>query len=131
MRGSALIAIAALFTTPAMAAGVLPFMGAFGNAGGCQLYALGSVPDDDYMLLTPDTFASYGTACDFDALAATEAEVFTVTGICQSEGEAGSGPNSLRVIDHGKDGFGVQFDGLEEWGPFRACPPTRFDADAV
>ena len=122
-RIGATILLAAL-ATPALAAGVLPIGGAFGNPGGCHYFATGDVPNDDFALLTPDTFASYGTACDFEALVSTENGVFIIRATCQAEGEEGAGPDHLKVIDHGVDGYGVQFEGLEEWGPYKACPPA-------
>ena len=78
----------ALLATPALA-GVLPFEGVFGNVDGCHLYMTGDFPSDDVFLLTPDTFTSYGTGCDFESLAATIGSVFSVNATCSSEGEAG------------------------------------------
>jgi hypothetical protein len=116
-----------LLATPAIAAGVLPFEGAFGNVDGCKLYATGQFLSDDVFLLTQDTFASYGTGCDFESLVSTDAAVFTVRATCSSEGEDGVTDGQVRIIDHGAKGYGIQFEGLEEWGPYTACPPAPGD----
>jgi hypothetical protein len=109
--------------TPALAAGVLPFVGAFGDDGGCAFYTDGVAPEGDgYFLLTPDSFASYGTRCDFESGAAIDAATLTVKAVCSAEGEQGGGPDHLLVIGHGAAGYGVKFDGLDEWGPWPACP---------
>ncbi len=112
-----------LLATPALAAGVLPLGGPFGNVDGCHLFATGQFVSDDVFLLTPDTFQSYGTGCDFETLVSSADSVFTVHATCSSEGEAGLDGELVRIIDHGVDGYGIQFDGIEEWGPYKACPP--------
>jgi hypothetical protein len=112
-----------LLATPAIAGGILPFKGAFGNADGCHLYATGQFLSDDVFLLTPDTFASYGTGCDFEALVSAANSVFTVQATCSAEGEVGLTDDLVRIIDHGTEGYGIQFESLEEWGPYTACPP--------
>jgi hypothetical protein len=121
-RAGAVLLVAVL-SSPAFA-DVLPIGGIFGNNDGCRLFATGRVDGDAYMLLTPDTFSSYGTGCDFESLASTDGPVFTVSATCSAEGEAGVTTDTVRIIDHGSDGYAIQFDGLEEWGPMTACPPV-------
>jgi hypothetical protein len=117
------VLIVTFLATPALAAGVLPFSGAFGNAGGCHFFNTGDVPGDDFAVLTPDTFSSYGTGCDFDALLSLDKGVATVSAICQSEGEAGAEKSTVEIIDHGTDGYSIRFDAEDEFGPYLACPP--------
>ena len=117
-----------LSATPTLA-GVLPFDGIFGNSGGCHYFATGDVPGDDFALLTPDTFASYGTACDFEALVSADKGVFNVSAVCQSEGEAGSDKDKVLIIDHGSEGYSIRFDEQDEFGPYKACPPVELGAD--
>ena len=124
------VATITLIATPALAEGVLPFDGAFGNEAGCHLYATGEGVGDGYLLLTPDTFASYGTACDFEALVSSDKPVFTLKAVCQAEGKTRTGPDHLQVIDHGVEGYGVKFDGLDEFGPLKTCPPIDLDGSS-
>lgn len=120
-----------LLAMSAIAARVLPFDGAFGNRDGCHLFATGEFLSDDVFLITPDTFASYGTGCDFETLVSTENSVFTVKATCSSEGEEGLTGELVRIIDHGSEGYGIQFESLEEWGPYTACPPAPGDDDGT
>jgi hypothetical protein len=119
-----------LLATPALA-GVLPFEGAFGNVDGCHLYMTGDFRSDDVFLLTPDTFTSYGTACDFEELLSSNSVMLTIDAICSSEGEEGSGAERVTIINHGEEGYGIRFEGLEEWGPYAACPVTELDDGGV
>ena len=121
------VLIVTFFTTPALAAGVLPFTGAFGNAGGCHLFNTGDVPGDDFAVLTADSFSSYGTGCDFDALLSMGKGVDTVSAICQSKGEARAEKSTVEIIDHGVDGYGIRFNAQDEFGPYPACPPSNLD----
>jgi hypothetical protein len=113
-----------LLSTPSLAGGVLPFEGAFGNAGGCRFYNHGGTPSEDFMLLTPDTFAAHAAACDFDALISHDQAVFLVSAVCQGAGDGREGMDQLQVIDHGAEGYGIKFEDIAEWGPWTACPPS-------
>ena len=119
-----------VLATPALA-GVLPFDGAFGNVDGCHLYMTGDFRSDDVFLLTPDTFTSYGTGCDFEELLSSNEVVFSIKAACSSEGEAGTESDLVTVINHGAEGYGIRFDGLDEWGPYAACPVTKLDDGGV
>jgi len=111
--------------TPSIA-GVLPFDGAFGNAKGCALYSDGAIPDGhgEFYLLTPNTFASYPVQCDFVSSSPdAPSELFANT-ICRTaDGETAK--DSMRLIDHGPAGYGIKVVGLDELGPFPACPPKK------
>ena len=111
-----------LLATPALAAGVLPFEGIYGNADGCHFFATGDFASDDVFLITPDTFSSYGTGCDFESLVTAADSVFTVKATCSSEGEDGLASNIVTIIGHGTAGYSIQFEGLDEWGPYPRCP---------
>lgn len=120
MRALPLLAFAAL-------AGVLPFTGAYGNAAGCHLYVTGEALSDDIFLLTPDSFFTYATGCDFDALVGKDATGFDVSAICASEGETDTLPETIRILDDGPAGYAVKFSDTDAFGPFAACPPISDD----
>lgn len=110
--------ILAILATPAIAAGVLPFDGAFGNAPGCHLYATGE-GKGDYQLLTGDTFAARAVACDFQSLVTADGGVFRVSAVC------GRGEEAVTITDNGTDGYSVKLVDDLAWGPLKACPPTE------
>jgi hypothetical protein len=111
-------------TTPALAAGTLPFEGAFGDEAGCLLYNTGRM-SPDYQLLTPDTYASPSIGCDFNALVSSDGVVFVIDAVCSPGGRS-----TVRVSDLGKDGFAVSVDdraGLVR--ELKACPPAGPDQE--
>jgi hypothetical protein len=113
-----------LFASPAIAAGTLPFEGAFGNDAGCLLYNTGRT-SPDYQLLTPDTYASPAIGCDFNALVSSDGVVFVVDAVCSPGGKS-----TVRVSDLGKDGYAVSVDdkdGLVR--ELKACPPAGPDQE--
>ena len=107
---------------PASAA-VLPIIGAYGNAAGCQAYYTGTIEGDDYLLLTADTFSSYGSGCDFAELMSSAEETLVVSGICFDEGEEGSRIDSVIITGTADGGIYVELEGLEPLGPIHLCPP--------
>ena len=118
-------------STPALADGVLPLARAFGNAAGCAFYNTGAPPvGDDYLLLTPDSFASHDIACDFAALASSGGGAFTIKALCQAAGQGTTAPDHLQVVDHAADGYGIKFDGIDEIGPLKACLPAGSDGSS-
>jgi len=118
--------IVALLATPALATGVLPFDGAFGNEAGCHLWATGNM-ESDYQLLTPDTYSSATIGCDFGALVSSDGVVFIVDAVCSPGGKS-----TVRVSDLGTDGFAISVDdrdGLVRG--LKACPPADLDPSKV
>ncbi len=111
--------------TPAIA-GVLPFDGAFGDSAGCALYSAGTIPtgQGEFYLLTPNTFASYPVQCDFLSAASGGPSVLAAQTVCRTAtGETAK--DSMRLIDHGAAGYGIKVEGIDELGPFPACPPKQ------
>ena len=89
--GGVLIAIGlAALATPVLANAVLPLEGIFGNASGCDYFMTGELGSDDLLLLTPDTFTTYGTGCYFESLTASTDYSYTISALCTAEGEEGS-----------------------------------------
>ena len=119
--GVALLACAA----PAVA-GVLPFDGAFGNDRGCALYSDGKVPDGqgEFFLITSNTFASYPVQCDFTSVAPGDGGQLLAKTICRTA-DGAVAKDSMILIDHGADGYGVKVGDLAEFGPYGACPPKK------
>jgi hypothetical protein len=70
------------------------------------------------------SFAGQAALCDFEALLSADKGVFTVSAVCQGAGDGRQGVDQIRVIDHGADGYGIQFEDIAEWGPWKACPPS-------
>jgi hypothetical protein len=109
--------------TGTASAAVLPIVGIYGNAAGCQAYFTGNFDDDAYLLLTPDTFSAYASACDFAELVSSSDDVLVVSGVCFEEGEEESRIDTVTVMGSADEAFFVQFDGLGPMGPLNLCPP--------
>ncbi|MEO5805855.1 hypothetical protein [Devosia sp.] len=109
------------FAGPASAE-VLPIIGVYGNAAGCVAYASGNIDSDDFVFLTPDSFSSYGSGCDFDTLVSAVDGVFTLGGVCSAEGEEGTTMDSVVVSGSSIDGYFVKLEGLDTIGPLKLCP---------
>lgn len=125
MRAGHFGAFVLLFVaTPALAADVLPIAGAYGNDQGCDLYSHGKIPtgQGEFFLLTPNQFASYPVRCEFRAAADSGTYGIVVNAACTAaSGE--SDIETLRIISHGADGYGLKPQGGDEAGPWPACPP--------
>jgi len=117
MRRALFLAIC-LFTTPSIAAGVLPFDGIYGNESGCHLYATGDRGAGDYLLLTPDTFSSAALGCDFGALVSSDGVVFIVDAVCSPGGKS-----TVRISDFRSKGFALSVDNRNGlWRDLMPCP---------
>ena len=112
--------------TPVFADGILPFDGIFGNQSGCHLYATGEKLSDDYLLLTPDTFASGKIGCDFNALLSSDNAIFTIDAVCSP-----GGPRRVTVTGFGEDGYTIRLDAQTFVGPIAACPDLFTLGEAV
>ena len=108
-----------LFATPALADGVLPFDGVFGNPTGCHLYATGEMLGDGYLLLTGDTFSSKTVACDFETLASSNEVFFTVDAVCSPGGK-----QQVTIGVSGHDGLTIRLDAQTFVGPLAPCAPV-------
>ena len=117
-RIGATIILTAL-ATPALADGVLPVDGVFGNPAGCHLYATGEMLGEDWMVLTADTFSSKKIGCDFNTLAASNAVLFTVDAVCSPGGK-----RQVTIGVSGQDGLTVRLDDQTFVGPLPPCGPA-------
>ncbi len=108
---------AAFISTPALADGVLPFDGVFGNPNGCHLFATGEMLGDDYLVLTPDTFGSKRIGCDFLALVSSDRVASIVDAVCSPGGR-----QQVTVSDIGHDGKSIRLDDTTFIGPLAPCP---------
>jgi len=108
------------FSTPALADGVLPYDGIYGNPTGCHLYATGEKLGDNYQLLTPDTFSSKAVGCDFDALVSSNTVIFTVEAICSPGGR-----RQVTISQTGQDGYTIRLDQTTFVGPLPPCPEAE------
>jgi len=106
-------------TTPAMAEGVLPFDGIFGNPAGCHLYQTGEKLNAGYQLLTPDTYSSATIGCDFDSLVSNDRIVFTVEAVCSP-----GGARQVTVSELGDNSMTIRLDADTFAGPLPPCPPV-------
>jgi hypothetical protein len=104
-------------STPVWAQGVLPYDGIYGNSAGCHLYETGEKLSDNYQLLTPDTFTSKAVGCDFEALASSNAVLFTVNAICSPGGR-----RQVTISQTGQDGYTIRLDQTTFVGPLPPCP---------
>ena len=120
----ALLSIA-LVSTPALADGVLPFDGVFGNPDGCHLFATGEMLSDDYLILTPDTFGSKRIGCDFVALVSSDRVASTVGAVCSPGGR-----RQVTVSDIGQNGKSIRLDDTTFIGPLAPCPNLSTNPDA-
>ena len=125
MRGSLAFGTSVMlglaFAGPA-GASVLPIIGIYGNAPGCLVYATGNVEGDEGVYLTPDSFSSYGSGCDFETLVSSVDGVVTLSGVCSAEGEPGTTKDTVIVTGNGVDGYFVTLEGLDPIGPLTLCP---------
>jgi len=112
---------------PACAA-VLPIIGVYGNEAGCQAYFSGNIDNDQYLYLTPDTFSSYGSGCDFAELVSSHDGVSVVSGVCFAEGEQASQTDTIVITGTAEGGFYVALDGLDPLGPLGLCPEKTTEA---
>lgn len=109
------------FAGPTVAS-VLPIIGVYGNAAGCAVYATGNVEGDAGVYLTPDSFSSYGSGCDFEKLVSSVNGTVTLSGVCSAEGEPGATKDTVAVTGNGVDGYFVTLEGLDPIGPLTLCP---------
>ncbi|MGV8831438.1 MAG: hypothetical protein ACOH2N_05635 [Devosia sp.] len=107
---------------PASAA-VLPIIGVYGNAAGCQTYYSGNFDNDEFQFLTPDTFSSYGSGCDFAELVSASDDTLVVSGLCFGEGEEGSQTGTVTITGSADTGLYVELEGLDKLGPLSLCTP--------
>ena len=110
--------------TPALADGVLPFDGVFGNPNGCHLFATGEMLSDDYLLLTPDTFGSKRIGCDFVTLVSSDRVASTVDAVCSPGGR-----RQVTVSDIGQNGKSIRLDDTTFIGPLAPCPNLSTNPD--
>ena len=120
-RIGATIILTAL-ATPALADGVLPFDGVFGNPAGCHLYATGEMLGDGWLLLTADTFSSKKVGCDFETLASSNEVLFTVDAVCSPGGK-----RQVMIGVSGHDGLTVRLDAETFVGPLPPCAPVNLE----
>jgi hypothetical protein len=113
--GAAMIITA--LATPALADGVLPFDGVYGNPHGCHLFATGEMLSDDYLVLTPDTFGSKGIGCDFVALVSSDRVASIVDAVCSPGGR-----RQVTVSDIGQSSKSIRLDDMTFVGPLPPCP---------
>ena len=123
-RIGATIILTAL-ATPALADGVLPYDGVFGNPAGCHLYATGEMLGDGYLLLTADTFTSKKMGCDFETLASNNDVLFTVDAVCSPGGK-----RQVTIGVSGHDGLTIRLDNETFIGPLPPCTPSDLDGQA-
>jgi len=106
--------------SPALADGLLPIGGAFGNAIGCAFFMSGEIIGEDLVVLTPDNFTAQTATCHFEALTASDEAQFTLAASCREMGSVG--PQQL-VVHEAADGYTVTITGEDmQWGPLIACP---------
>jgi hypothetical protein len=103
--------------TPALADGVLPFDGVYGNPNGCHLFATGEMLSDDYVILTPDTFGSKRIGCDFVALVSSDRVASLVDAVCSPGGR-----REVTVSDIGQNAKSIRLDDTTFVGPLAPCP---------
>jgi hypothetical protein len=128
LRRGALIFVLLSIVSPALAEGLLPIGGAFGNEAGCLLFETGQAVDDTVVILTPDTFQTYGTGCSFETLVSGKPGAYDLSASCASEGDEGEGQFKDKVAVRGSKSAGYTVtigDGGPEWGPLFTCPGTE------
>ena len=114
------IALISLALATPVAAGVLPFDGAYGNDAGCDFYLYGQAPSRDYLLLTADTLASPKLACDFETLVTSADGHSSVEAVCSPGGR-------MRLqITEAAAGFSIAAPDLV-LGPMPPCPSVPAD----
>lgn len=111
-----LLFAALILASPALADGVLPIAGAFGNGAGCTLFMTGQRLDSDTVVLTPDNFVADSENCHFLELSNGTETSFTVRASC---GTPDPTTVSVRQAD---EEFYVAIGTAKEWGPLAPCP---------
>jgi hypothetical protein len=115
----------ATISGPVLADAVLPIGGAFGTEAGCDFFMTGQAMDDDWQLITPDTFTTQSTGCYFETLVSKRDGAYELEASCRAEGERGSFHDRVSVVDRGRDGVFVALESVGEWGPLHRCPGTE------
>jgi hypothetical protein len=110
---------------PALASGVLPLHGAFGNAAGCRLYLNGDRSGDGLVVVSPYTLTIGNTGCRLERLvAARSGSEFEVAAACATAERGASTHESIIVAHHGAEGVFVTRGGTEH-GPLLPCGDTE------
>lgn len=125
LRLTAALALA-LGTAPALASGVVPLAGVFGDEAGCRLYLSGIFePDDGLAVITPFTFTADAARCHFETVVSQPAiGVYNVSASCAYDDASGTAA-TVSVVDRGGAGIFVAVSGSSEWGPLFRCPGTE------
>jgi hypothetical protein len=108
---------------PAVAQG-LELTGVYGNDTGCAVNRGETVTSDDELLLKPDGFSSYATACEFVQMVSAKDGTKVVTGLCDHEGELGRTVQMLSISKSNQDPAALFIHDAEgEFrGEVRKCP---------
>ena len=86
-----------LLASPA-AAGMLDIKGPYGNELGCQFAKTNEYGEDDMVLLTPDGYETFVTACEFlQSLPARDGSR-VMTMLCGHEGDAAQTIEFMRIV---------------------------------
>ena len=76
-----------LLASAGVAGAELALAGNYGNAEGCDYLRTNNLTNDALLYLTPQRLSSYGSGCDFVAVAADAHGNQLAQGICHHEGE--------------------------------------------
>lgn len=107
------------------AAARLDLDGAYGNAAGCHYLATNVYGDDSVVMLTPDSFETFVTSCEFLQVLAARSGASVVTMLCGHEGDESQTVEFLRVVkdQNGLDAYDIFAGTGDARGRVERCRP--------
>jgi hypothetical protein len=123
-RFAAALGVLAMLAGPAAAAR-LDLAGPYGNAAGCRYLATNVYGDDSVVMLTPDSFETFVTSCEFLQVLAASSGASVVTMLCGHEGDEAQTVEFLRVVKdpNGLDAYDIFAGTGDARGRVERCRP--------
>ena len=111
-----------LVAAPALA-GMLDIDGTYGNAAGCLFEKTKNYGDESVLVLTPDSYETFATSCEFLQVLPAKSGARVVTMLCGHEGDAAQTIEFMRVFKDpgGADAYDLYAETGEPRGRVERC----------
>lgn len=95
----------------------------YGNPAGCKSLVDGSYDDESMFYLTPDSFSSYVTGCEFLQALRPKDDSYVITAICGHEGDGALTIEMYRIhkAADGADAYEIFDDKGDLWQRVEPC----------